>query len=453
MVHNNDSEFRLAVRRDGVEIPNFRDRVEVPGVNAARFTDHHPPLTAQAAIPEANRCLFCFDAPCAQACPTHIDVPRFIKKIASGNLTGSAKAILDANILGASCSRACPVDVLCEGACVLNQYNKQPIEIALLQRFAMDAYHASGDRIPFEAAPATGKSVALIGAGPASLACAAELRRVGVRAVLYDARPLPGGLNTYGIAEYKLPLAESLREIDMLGRLGVKFHFNTTVDAEKLQRLEAEHDAIFLGIGLGAIHRLGIPNEDLPGVTDALELIAGYKSGTITAMKGRVAVIGAGNTAIDAAIAAVRLGADEVTMVYRRGPEQMSAFSFEYEHALREGVRFLWHVKPAAITGRDKVEALELAPFESTGQPMTLVCETIVLAIGQATHSHFLDGIELDRGRIVIDRVTGQTSKPKYFAGGDCTNGGREVVDAVADGKRAGIGMAAYLGVAEVVNA
>lgn len=396
------------------------------------------------------------------ACPTHIDVPKFIKKIATGNLEGSARTILDANILGASCSRACPVDVLCEGACVMHRYNKQPIEIGRLQRFAMDALHASGAPLPFTPGPDTGKRVALIGGGPASLACAAELRRRGIAADIYDARPLPGGLNTYGIAEYKLPLAESLREIDMLAQLGVTFHFNTIVDAARLAKLEAEYDTIFLGMGLGTIHKLGLTGEDMPGVTNALDYIAGYKRGTITSAPAKVAVIGAGNTAIDAANAAVRLGATEVTMVYRRGPEQMSAFSFEYEHAKQEGVKFLWHVVTIGLEGQRssgdpaKLETLKLAKLETTadgslvpvkGSEFTLPVDLIVLAIGQATHTEFLsDGkVKLERGRIVIDRATGQTSNPKYFAGGDCTNGGREVVDAVADGKRAGIGIAAAL--------
>jgi dihydropyrimidine dehydrogenase (NAD+) subunit PreT len=441
-------------RDDGTNGVSFVSRVPAPAENVVRFADIHPPLDRQAAIPEANRCLFCFDAPCMQACPTHIDVPRFIKKIVSGNLAGSARTILDANILGASCSRACPVEVLCEGACVLHRYNKQPIQIGRLQRFAMDAFHASGAPLPFEPGPDTGSSVALIGAGPASLACAAELRRRGIRAALYDARPLPGGLNTYGVAEYKLPLVESLREIDMLVQLGVEFHFDKTVDAERLSALEDEHDAIFLGIGLGAIHQLGIANETLPGVTNALDLIAGYKSGAIISVPARVVVIGAGNTAIDAAIASVLLGASEVYIAYRRGPEQMSAFTFEYEHARSEGVKFLWNVQPSAIKGSGTVEAIELAPYESAGQSMTLETDLIVLSIGQATHAHFLDGIQLDRGRIVIDRATGQTSKPKFFAGGDCTNGGREVVDAVADGKRAGVGIAAWLAAqAEVQHA
>jgi dihydropyrimidine dehydrogenase (NAD+) subunit PreT len=297
----------------------------------------------------------------------------------------------------------------------------------------------------------------LIGGGPASLACAAELRRRGIRADIYDARPLPGGLNTYGIAEYKLTLEASLREIDMLAQLGVNFHFNMMVDAAKLTELEAEYDAVFLGLGLGAIHRLGIAGEQMQGVTNALDFIAGYKSGEITSAPERVAVVGAGNTAIDAANAAVRLGAREVHMVYRRGAEQMSAFDFEYEHAKQEGVKFLWHVQPVGIKGGNAVEGLELQKLEASadgslvpelGSNFMLPVDLIVLAIGQSTHTEFLtsgEKVKLERGRILIDRASGQTSNPKYFAGGDCTNGGREVVDAVADGKRAGVGIAAWL--------
>jgi dihydropyrimidine dehydrogenase (NAD+) subunit PreT len=434
----------------------YYERAPVSPEIAARFPDLHPAFDETAAIPEANRCLYCFDAPCTAACPTHIDVPAFIKKIASGNLEGSAKTILDANILGASCARACPVDVLCEGACVMHRYNKQPIEIARLQRFAMDSLFSNGSQLPFSPGPDTGRSVALVGGGPASLACAAELRRRGIRAEVFDARPLPGGLNTYGIAEYKLPLAESLREIDMLAQLGVEFHFNVSVDAMQLAELESSHDAVFLGVGLGAIHQLGIQGEQLPGVFNALDYIAGYKSGEITSAPERVAVIGAGNTAIDAANASARLGAREVHIIYRRGPEQMSAFAFEYEHSKQEGVKFLWHAKPASILGVDRVEAIELVSLETTsdgslvptsGENLRLPVEMVVFAIGQSTHTEFLESgrIKLERGRIVIDRATGQTSNPKYFAGGDCVNGGREVVDAVADGKRAGIGIAAWL--------
>jgi dihydropyrimidine dehydrogenase (NAD+) subunit PreT len=423
---------------------SFVQQAPVHPETSARFADLHPPFDRQAAIPEANRCLYCFDAPCTTACPTHIDVPRFIKKIASGNLAGSARTILDANILGASCARACPVEVLCEGACVLHRYNKQPIQIARLQRFAMDSLHASGAPLPFTPAADTGLSVALIGAGPASLACAAELRRRGLRATIYDAHALPGGLNTYGVAEYKLPLVESLREIEMLSQLGVEFHFDTLVDARQLAELEHDHDAIFLGVGLGTSHQLGIPGEDLPGVTNALDLIAGYKSGERTQVPPRVVVIGAGNTAIDAAIAAVRLGASDVHIIYRRGPEQMSAFSFEYEHARLEGVKFLWNTQLTRIFGGDAVQGVEL-----TGS-ITLPVDMLVLAIGQAAQAGVSDKVQREHGRIVIDRATGQTSNAKYFSGGDCTNGGREVVDAVADGKRAGIGIAAWLEAARV---
>ncbi|SFS17641.1 glutamate synthase (NADPH/NADH) small chain [Granulicella pectinivorans] len=433
----------------------FSQRIEAVPEIVTRFGDLHPPFDRQGAVTESNRCLFCFDAPCAGACPTHIDVPRFIKKIASGNLAGSAKTILEANILGASCSRACPVKVLCEGACVLHRYNKQPIEIGRLQRYAMDAFHASGAALPFEAGVDTGRKVALIGAGPASLACAAELRRKGIAATIYDARPLPGGLNTYGIAEYKLPLIESLREIDMLAQLGVEFRFETVVDAAMLASLEAECDAVFLGIGLGTIHRLGLAGEEMQGMTNALDFIAGYKAGEITTAPTRVAVVGAGNTAIDAAIAAVRLGAGEVHMVYRRGPEQMSAFQFEYEHARAEGVKFLWHVQPVGLEGAGALEALKLARLEAAedgsivpvaGSEFLLGVDMVVMAIGQGTHSVFAsEKVTMERGRVVIDRASGQTSNAKYFAGGDCTNGGREVVDAVADGKRAGVGIVAWL--------
>jgi dihydropyrimidine dehydrogenase (NAD+) subunit PreT len=441
------------------ENTSFRQQAPSTPEIAARFKDIHPPLNSQAATVEANRCLYCFDAPCTAACPTHIDVPRFIKKIASGNLAGSARTILDANILGASCARACPVEVLCEGSCVMHRYNKQPIQIARLQRFAMDSLYLSADSLPFEPGAETGRSVALIGAGPASLACAAELRRHGIRAIVYDSRPLPGGLNTYGIAEYKLPLAESLREIDMLQSLGVQFRFETRVDSATLTKLERTHDAIFLGIGLGAIHRLGVPGEGLAGVTNALDYIAAYKSGESLNVPPRVAVVGAGNTAIDAAIASVRLGASEVHVLYRRGPDNMSAFTFEYEHAIQEGVRFHWHVRPSAIEGTASVEAIRitrLAPATDGSlipQPdseFLLPIDLVVMAIGQGTHATFfpdshIGKIQLERGRILIDRATGQTSNQKFFAGGDCINGGREVVDAVADGKRAGIGIAAWL--------
>ena len=398
---------------------------------AARFTDLHPPFAPQAAAVEASRCLFCFDAPCTAACPTHIDVPRFIKKISTGNLRGSALTILDANILGLSCSRVCPVDVLCEGACVMHRYNKQPIEIGRLQRFAMDGFYANNPSVPVAAAERA-KRVACIGAGPASLACGAELRRQGIAVTIFDRNPMPGGLNTYGIAEYKLRPPDSLKEVELVRSMGVEFRLGAEI--ADFKDLEHEYDAIFLGIGLGPTHRLNISGDDLPGVVDALRFIADYKTATIPVGR-RVAVIGAGNTAIDAATAAVRLGSEEVYIVYRRGEKEMPAFEYEYEIAKLDGVRFLWQAQPVRVIGSSAVEGLECA--RPDGTTFVLACDMVIPAIGQTRFA----GVDLAR----IDRETGQTENPKYFAGGDCVNGGREVVDAVADGKRAGAGISKWL--------
>jgi dihydropyrimidine dehydrogenase (NAD+) subunit PreT len=428
-----------------------------------RFGDLKPPLTAQAAVIEANRCLNCFDAPCTAACPTHIDVPGFIKRIASGNLRGSAIRILDANILGSSCARVCPVDVLCEGSCVLHRQNHKPIQIALLQRHAMDNFHASGRKLSVAPRRAKGPRVACIGGGPASLACAAELCRRGAQATIIERRPLPGGLNTYGVAEYKLRAADSLREVEMIQKMGVEFQFGVSVDsASALRELEAEFDYIFLGLGLGAMQRLGIPGEDLKGVMNALELIAGYKVGHIRQLHGTVVVVGAGNTAIDAATAARRLGAQKVYMLYRRSESDMSAFNFEYEHAKQEGVQFLWRMQPLSIKpdahGRLRVETAQMETVNGKLVPVpnsqtTIDCDMIVPAIGQSPLAQLVQetrGIEVSDGRIVADRATGQTGNPRYFAEGDCVNGGREVVDAVAGGQRAARAM---LKAAEVAHA
>jgi dihydropyrimidine dehydrogenase (NAD+) subunit PreT len=429
----------------------------------ARFSELKPALTAQAAVIEADRCLNCFDAPCTAACPTHIDVPGFIKRIASGNLRGSALRILDANILGASCARVCPVDVLCEGACVLTRQNRKPIQIGQLQRRAMDAFWASGEAVPV-AAPGTHKlRVACIGGGPASLACAAELCRQGARATVIERRELPGGLNTYGVAEYKLRAADSVHEVEMIRRLGVEFRCGLEVDsAAALVALEAEFDFIFLGLGLGAMQRLNIPGEDAEGVMNALELIAAYKTGHLRELHGTVVVVGAGNTAIDAANAARRLGADTVYMLYRRSESDMSAFDFEYEHAKQEGVQFLWRRQPVAIGqgehGRLILETVQAREADGKIEVIpdsqsAIACDLVVPAIGQSPLTQILQelrGVQARDGKIVADRVTGQTGNPRYYAGGDCVNGGREVVDAVAGGKRAARAM---LKEAEVAHA
>jgi dihydropyrimidine dehydrogenase (NAD+) subunit PreT len=430
-----------------------------------RFADLHAPLTAQAAVVESNRCLNCFDAPCMTACPTHIDVPGFIKRIASGNLRGSARKILEANVLAGSCSRVCPVEVLCEGACVMHRYDRPPIQIALLQRHAMDAFHRSGEPLIVHAVAETKLRVACIGSGPASLACAAELRRHGVQVTILERRELAGGLNTYGVADYKLSTSDSLREIELIREAGVEFRMNTSVEnAAQLTSLLDEFDYIFLGVGLGAMQHLNIPGEDAHpiervqqphGVLNALELIAAYKTGHITGLGGAVVVIGAGNTAIDAAVAARRLGADPVTILYRRGESEISAFDFEYAHARAEGIQFLWKRVPVAIhASEDGRLVLDTVAVQPSGGKLemlpdsesTLVCDTLIPAIGQSPLVELLSefgGIAIENGRIAIDRATGATANPRFYSGGDCTNGGREVVDAVADGKRAAIGILA----------
>jgi glutamate synthase (NADPH/NADH) small chain len=390
-------------------------------------------------------------------------VPRFIKKIASGNVAGSARAILEANVLGASCSRVCPVEVLCEGSCVMHGKNERPIEIGRLQRYAMETFYDAGGRLALRKRAERHERVACIGAGPASLACAAELRQLGFQVTVMDRRPLPGGLNTYGVAEYKLRAADSLREVEMIHRLGVEFQVRN-VDAAGLAEIEREFDAVFLGLGLGAMHRLQVEGGTSLGIVDALEFIEGYKTGARLSVAPRVVVVGAGNTAIDAACAAKRLGAESVTILYRRQRENISAFEFEYEHALREGVKFRWAAVPVGLHANGdgigltcvavaKDEAGRLVPVE--GSEFTMECDVVIPAIGQSPLVELLSrarGVAMERGRVVIDRATGQTTNPRYFAGGDCVNGGREVVDAVADGKRAARGIAAALGVEELAN-
>src|SRR5579863_1413622 len=415
---------------------------------AARFAEIHPALEPQAAKVEATRCLFCFDAPCTLACPTHIDVPRFIKKISTGNLRGSANTILASNILGLSCSRVCPVDVLCEGACVMHGYNKTPIEIGRLQRHAMDYFYSHSPSLPVAKIPASGR-VACIGAGPASLACAAELRRRCYGVTIIDKNPLAGGLNTYGIAEYKLRPADSKKEVDLVRGMGVEFRLGVEAVPESLEK---EFDAIFLGVGLGSTHNLRIPGENLNGVVDALRFIAQYKTASIPVGR-RVAVIGAGNTAIDAATAARRLGAEQVFMIYRRGESEMSAFDYEFELAKLDRIDFRWWSMPVKIHGKENVESIECVRLDSNlstipGSNFQIPCDMVIPSIGQTRLVEFLSrcrGVELRDGCVVTNPETGQTANPKYFAGGDCVNGGREVVDAVAMGKLAGAGIAQKL--------
>jgi len=337
--------------------------------------------------------------------------------------------------------------VLCEGACVLHRYNKEPIEIGRLQRHAMDHFYAHSPALPLNGHTRAAR-VACIGAGPASLACAAELRKRGYPVTVFDSRPEAGGLNTYGVAEYKFRPADSRREVEPIRQTGVEFRLNSEVGtAVSLDDLEAEYQAVFIGAGLGPTQCLGIPGEELPGVMDALHFIADYKTTGSTRVGRRVVIVGGGNTAIDAAIAARRLGAEAVHLLYRRGEPQMSAFTFEVEHARHDGITFQWHTQAVAIHGTNAVESIECRRQDS-GATSLLPCDMVIISIGQSKLLELLErcrGIDLENGRVRIDPHTGQCANPRYFAGGDCVNGGREVVDAVAGGKRAAIGMANWL--------
>lgn len=429
---------------------------------AAAMADIKPPLRPQEAFVEASRCLYCFDAPCIMACPTGIDVPAFIKKIASGNPVGAARTILTANILGASCARVCPTQVLCEGACVLDDRDQQPIQIGRLQRYATDYVTDRGISVVSAPAVRSGRKVAVIGAGPAGLGCAAELARLGHAVTVFERQPQPGGLNTYGIAYYKMKPEVSLAEVDLVRSLGVDLRCGVTVGRDvTIEQLERDFAAIFLGIGLGAAARLGLPGEDLPEVVDALDFIAQIHTQPLDRVPvGRnVAVIGAGNTAIDAATQARRLGAGRVTLYYRRGEEDMSAYDFEYDLAKADGAHFCFHALPVEITATaGHVSGLKLVRARTVdgravpvpGSEFLEPCDLVLKAVGQEKQVGLLRQLFPDlavdpRGVVPHHPLTGQTALPHVFCGGDCANGGREVVNAVGEGKKAAHGIHAYL--------
>ncbi len=423
----------------------------------ANFADIKPALTLDHAVIEANRCLYCYDAPCTVACPTHIDIPEFIRRIGSRNLTGSAETILESNILGASCARVCPTEVLCEGSCVFLDLDMPAIDIGRLQRFATD--HVMEHGIEVFAAPEKqdkGK-VALVGGGPASLACAAELGLLGYQAVIFEEKPDAGGLNRYGIAPYKLTNEETLGEIEYIQKM-CKFEIKSGVRVGRdisFEELEKDYDAIFLGVGMSGSRPLQVPGEDKDGVVGATEFIEELRSKPLheTKVGRRVVVVGAGNTAIDAATEAARLGAEEVTIVYRRGRDEMPAYEFEYELALKDRVRFRWFTQPVEVLGNGKVEALKCQQMKA-GEPdasgrarpvpipdafVELPADMVIKAAGQENYGGLLSsisGLDLNHGLVVVNENY-QTSNPKYFAGGDCINGGQEVVNAVAHGKKA----------------
>ncbi|HEV3277109.1 MAG TPA: NAD(P)-dependent oxidoreductase [Terriglobia bacterium] len=462
------------------------------------FADLNPLLAPQQAVVVASRCLYCFDAPCIQACPTRIDVPSFIKKISTGNLTGSARVILSANVLGESCGRVCPTEALCEGACVLNGSEERPVEIGRLQRYAVN-YVLSRGLSPLRAGTPNGRRVACIGSGPASLACAAELAQRGYAVEIFDRNPAPGGLNTYGIAAYKSRAADSLREVKLIEDLGVTIHQGIEVTAGAIEtrteeaggelsgteagvspapapasislaEIESCFDAVFIGVGLGETWNLQLPGEDLAGVYGAIEFIERTKRVPFAEIDvgRRVAVIGAGNTAVDVVTAARRLGAEAVYMVYRRGEDAMPAFAYEYELAKQDGVIFLWNTQPLAILGQDGAVAglecvrtrlegrgrfarVEIKP----GSNFVLDVDMVVKALGQQPVTEFLRSvarIESKAGRVLVETATHQTANPMYFAGGDCVNGGKEVVDAVAEGMAAARGIDGWLGSRSAVD-
>jgi glutamate synthase (NADPH/NADH) small chain len=430
------------------------------------FAEIHTPFTPNQAAAEANRCLYCYDSPCTKACPTHIDIPTFIKKIATENIKGAAKTILESNWIALTCAKACPVDVLCEGACVYNERGEKPIKIGLLQRYAIDWYFEHGMPPLFKPVGNNGKSVGVVGAGPAGLACAAELALMGYDVTVYEGKKSAGGLDTWGIAPYKMSYKDSLNEVKLVESFGVKIKTGKLIGKQvSIAELEKKHDAVFLGVGLGSSSDLRIPGEDMDGVCDALEFI-----GKVTTRKWRsvdvgkrVAVIGGGNTAIDAVTEAKRLGAEEVMIIYRRSRAEMPAYDFEYELARNDGVTFHFLTAPKRIIGKnrmvEKLECLKMqlgprdaegrrTPAAIPGSEFQIPVDMVIKSIGQRTSEDFfkkIPNLKVQRGKVWVNEETMQTSNPKYFAGGDCINGGKEVVNAAADGKRAAHGINNFL--------
>ncbi|WP_175989095.1 NAD(P)-dependent oxidoreductase [Bacillus sp. Marseille-Q1617] len=424
------------------------------------FQEAHKGLSNRDALEEANRCLYCYDAPCIQACPTGIDIPSFIKKIASGNFKGSAKTIMSSNPVGASCSRVCPTEELCEGACVLNHSTK-PIMIGDLQRYATD-WARHNDAVLFEAGEPNGKKVGIVGGGPAGLSAARELARFGYEVTIFEAAEQAGGLNTYGIVSFRLPQSISYWEVEQVRKLNVEIRTNTKVGEDiSAEEILDSHDFVILAAGMSHVPPLNIEGEHLEGVHDAIEFVKSTKSGEISNeyIGKKVVVIGAGNTAIDGATCSVRLGAENVKILYRRTLEEMTAYDFEYEFAKQDGVEFRWLTAPKRIIGNEDgrvigIECLKMElgepgedgrrrPVPVEGSEFTLPVDAVIKAIGQTRHQSLIDQFQLAHkgGVVQVDKDTLQTSNPKVLACGDVVFGKgigeAMVVTAAEQGKKA----------------
>jgi len=431
-------------------VPDIQAARLPPEEYAKRFADATPRFTHSQALLEAERCLYCFDAPCATACPTSIDVPSFIKRIGDGNLRGAARTILDSNPLGGMCARVCPTENLCEAVCVRNTQEDRPVAIGRLQRFAVDALLEDKQPQVFTRAAATGKKIAVVGAGPAGLSCAHTLARLGHNVVVLDARAKAGGLNEYGLASYKTPGQFAQAEVQwLLGIGGIEIRNNSKLESTaQLDALRSEYDAVFLGMGLSSTASLGVPGESLRGVQDAVDFISALRQSEDLAtlpVGRRVIVIGGGMTAVDAAVQSKLLGAKVVHMVYRRGPEQMSASKAEQEWAQTNGVvlhQWLAPVEIIAVEGnasavRFAEQSLLSGKLTPTGREITWEADVVLKAIGQTLGNPLLAqaGFTLQDGRIATD-VDGKTNIDGVWAGGDCRAGGLDLtVEAVEHGK------------------
>jgi glutamate synthase (NADPH/NADH) small chain len=407
------------------------------GELALNFADISPMLDAHEARVAADRCYFCHDAPCITACPTDIDIPLFIRQIATGTPDAAAKTILSQNIMGGMCARVCPTEVLCEGACVREMAEGKPVEIGRLQRFATDTLMEKGIH-PFTRAAATGKKVAVVGAGPAGLSCAHRAAMLGHDVTVYEARAKAGGLNEYGIAAYKAADDFAAREVDWLLKIGgIVIHCGKSLGADiTLAQLEANYDAVFLGIGLGSVNALGLAGADLDGVHNAVDFIETLRQTDKAKLAiGRdVVVIGGGMTAVDAAVQSRLLGAQNVTMVYRGAREKMSASAYEQEHATSAGVRIIHNAAPKAIHGSAYVTGVEFT--YAGGDAFTVPADQVFLAIGQT----------LEGAPTLLDGKKLKTNAGKIWAGGDCAAGGQDLtVTAVAEGRDAAMAIHAKI--------